>query len=221
MPVIRTAGRTAVAALLASSLLLAACGDDDDDATSTDTTEEATDETTASTEAETTETTETTEASPIDDAGDGGVEDGVLTVTMVDFAYEGLPESVPAGTRLAIENDSEAELHEIVVFKLPDDETRSIEELIALPEEEADAVLGSGPPATVLLAPPGGEQIDAVGDGTLAEPGRYALFCGIPTGVDPEDYLNAPPTEDGPPEVPGADGAPHFTHGMFADLIVE
>jgi hypothetical protein len=215
MPVIRTA----VAALLASSLLLAACGDDDDDATTdTDTTEEATDETTEATEAE---TTETTEASPIDDAGDGGVEDGVLTVTMVDFAYEGLPESVPAGTRLAIENDSEAELHELIVFKLPDDEERSIEELIALPEEEADAVLGGGPPAAVLLAPPGGEQVDAVGDGTLAEPGRYAIFCAIPTGVDPEEYLNAPPTEEGPPEVPGADGPPHFTHGMFADLIVE
>ena len=217
MPVIRTAGRTAVAALLASSLLLAACGDDDD-ATSTDTTEEAADETTEATEAE---TTETTEASPIDDAGDGGVEDGVLTVSMVDFAYEGLPESVPAGTRIAVENDSEAELHELIVFKLPDDETRSIEELIALPEEEADAVLGGGPPAAVLLAPPGGEQIDAVGDGTLAEPGRYAIFCAIPTGVDPEEYLNAPPTEEGPPEVPGADGAPHFTHGMFADLTVE
>lgn len=214
MPVIRTA----VAALLASSLLLAACGDDDDDATSTDTTEEATDETTEATEAE---TTETTEASPIDDASDGGVEDGVLTVTMVDFAYEGLPESVPAGTRLAVENDSEAELHELLAFKLPDDETRSIEELIALPEEEGNAVLGEAGPVAVLLAPPGGEQIDAVGDGTLTEPGRYAIFCAIPTGVDPEEYLNAPPTEEGPPEVPGADGAPHFTHGMFADLIVE
>ncbi len=213
---IRTAGRTAVAALLATSLLLAACGDDDEDAT-TDT--DATEETTEATDAP--ETSETTEASPIDDASDGGVEDGVLEVTMVDFAYEGLPESVPAGTRLTVVNDSEAELHELLVFRLPDDETRSIEELIALPEEEANAVLGDAGPVAVLLAPPGGEQIDAVGDGTLAEPGRYAVFCAIPTGVDPQAYLDAPPTEEGPPEVPGADGPPHFTHGMFADLTVE
>ena len=214
MPVIRTAGRAAVATLLATSLLLAACGDDDDaDATDTETTEEATEATDA------VETT-TTEESPIDDAS-GGVEDGVLEVTMVDFAYEGLPESVPAGTRLTVVNDSEAELHELLAFKLPDDETRSIEELIALPEEEANAVLGDAGPVAVLLAPPGGEQIDAVGDGTLTDPGRYAIFCAIPTGVDPQAYLDAPPTEEGPPEVPGADGPPHFTHGMFADLIVE
>jgi len=76
-------------------------------------------------------------------------------------------------------------------------------------------------PAAVLLAPPGGEQIDALGDGTLADPGRYALVCFIPTGVDPDEYLNAPPGEGGgPPVIEGA-GPPHADHGMYAELTVE
>ena len=71
----------------------------------------------------------------------------------------------------------------------------------------------------VLLAPPsGGEMIPAVGDGTLTEPGRYAVFCAIPIGADPEEYMNAPPG-DGPPEVEG--GAPHFTEGMYGEISVE
>ena len=72
----------------------------------------------------------------------------------------------------------------------------------------------------MLLAAPDGEQIAAVGDGTLAEPGRYLLLCSIPTGVDPGDYLRAAAeSAGGPPDVAG--GPPHFVNGMFAELIVE
>ena len=126
---------------------------------------------------------------------------------------------MPAGTKLAVENISETELHEIVAFKVHDGETRSAEELLALPEEELLAAVGPMP-TTVLLAAPGAPQIEALGDGTLAEPGRYLLLCGIPTGVDPDEYLAAAAeAAGGPPEVDG--GPPHFTHGMFADLVVE
>ena len=142
-----------------------------------------------------------------------------VEITAVDFAFEDVPDSVEAGTKLTLTNASTAELHELVAFKLPDGETRSSEEIAALPEEELGALF-AGEPATVLLAAPGGEQIDAVGDGTMTEPGNYVLFCAIPQGVDPDAYLNAPPS-DGPPEVEGADGPPHFTLGMHADLTVE
>src|SRR5690606_38198407 len=54
---------------------------------------------------------------------------GEVEITLVDFAFQGLPASVPAGTRLTVKNDSTAELHEIVVFKLPEGETRSAAEL--------------------------------------------------------------------------------------------
>ncbi len=209
---------TALAAGLAASLVLAACGDDDDgDDAATDATTETT--TTASTGADD-EPSSTDAATPVDDAGDGGIDGGILEVHTVDYAFEGLPDSVPAGTQLAIVNDSEDELHELVVVRIPDDETRPVSELVELPDDEIDAIFGSGPPAAVLLAPPGGEQIDAVGDGTLTDPGRYALVCFIPTGVDPDEYLNAPESEEGPPEIPNA-GPPHVAHGMYAELTVE
>ncbi len=207
----RTAGRLVLATALSASLLLASCGDDDDDATASDTSEHSS-STHGSTDA----------PAAVDDAGDGGVVDGVLTVTLVDYGFEGLPESVPAGTTLEVENTSTEEFHELVAFKLPEGETRSAEELVQLPEDELGALF-AGPPAAVLLAgPDGAEQIAAVGDGTLTEPGSYVLFCAIPTGADPEEMQAA--AESGSEEPPPADpdaGPPHFVHGMYADLVVE
>lgn len=142
----------------------------------------------------------------------------VVEVTSVDFAFEDLPDSVPVGTRLTLTNEAPSELHEIVAFRLSDDEERSGDELMQLSPEELGAVF-AGEPATVILTPPGGDQVDAVGDGTLSEPGRYLLVCAIPTGVAPEAYLEAAAaSEEGPPQVEG--GPPHFVHGMWAELTV-
>ncbi|MGH9278950.1 MAG: hypothetical protein ACRD12_12705, partial [Acidimicrobiales bacterium] len=79
-----------------------------------------------------------------------------ITVTAKDYSFEGLPGTIAAGSTLTLTNSSPRELHELVVVKLPDGEKRSAEELLALPEEEQNAVFGSGEPAVVLLAPPGG-----------------------------------------------------------------
>lgn len=148
-----------------------------------------------------------------DDAG--AAADGVLEVTLSDFRFGDLPDEVPAGTRIAIENTSDVELHELVAFRLPDGDDRPVDEIVS---SGLDELLGTTPPSAVLLAAPGGEQIAAVGDGTLAEPGRYLLLCAIPTGADPEEYLAAAATSDGPPQVEG--GAPHFVHGMVDELVV-
>jgi hypothetical protein len=60
-----------------------------------------------------------------------------------------------------------------------------------------------------------------VGDGTVSDPGNYAVFCFIPTGIDPQVYLDAvAEAEGGPPELEGG-GPPHFVNGMMADLTVE
>ena len=154
-----------------------------------------------------------------DNAADGP---SVIAVTAVDFGYENLPDSVPAGTRLTLANSAPSELHEIVVVLLPDDETRPASELMSLPPEEMGALFAAEP-ATVLLTPPGGDasdQIAAVGDGTLSEPGRYLVVCAIPTGVSPDVYLAAAAESGGgPPEIEDG-GPPHFVHGMWAELTV-
>ncbi len=139
----------------------------------------------------------------------------VLSIEMSDFSFGDLPDEVPAGVSIEVENVSDSELHEVVAIRLPDDDERPLGEIVS---GDLGPLVSGGPPAAVVLAPPGGEQIVAVGDGTLAEPGRYLLICMIPTGADPTEYLEAAATSDGPPTVDG--GPPHLAHGMFADVAV-
>lgn len=184
--------RLCLAAVLLLVAAAGACSDDDDEAATDDTT-------TTSAEADEAETVE---------------------VRGVDYKFEGLPAEIAAGTMIEFSNGSDKELHEFVAIRIPDTETRPVSELVTLPEAETDAIFGSAEPATVLLAPPGGgDTIQALGDGTIAEPGRYAVVCFIPTGADPAAYLEAAQNaSEGPPDVAG--GAPHAANGMFAELKV-
>jgi hypothetical protein len=141
-----------------------------------------------------------------------------VEVTAVDFAFEGLPAELQAGTSITLRNTSANELHELVALRLPDDELRSTEELLALPPAELEALF-SAPPALAVVAPPGEGSFVALGDGTLTEPGRYVVICFIPTGADPQAYLDALEANPGqPPQLDG--GAPHHSAGMYADLVV-
>ena len=145
--------------------------------------------------------------------------DDTKTVTAADYSFQNLPKEVDAGTEFKLTNSSTKELHEMVVIRIPDSETRPVADLVKLPESQQQAVFGNAEPAMVLLAPPGGgEMIKAVGDGKITEKGRYAVICSIPTGADPQAYLNAPPS-DGPPQVAG--GPPHLVQGMFGELTVK
>ena len=192
-----TRRRALALALIPFALLLAACGGDD----GTDGDEGATGDDSA-------ETTTTADASSKD-----------VVVTASDFEFDGVPAKAAAGTKFSLENTSTKELHEFVAIKLPDGEKRPAADLVKLPPAEQEK-LASGPPATVILRAPGGEQIDAVGDGTIAAPGRYLVICSIPTGADPGAYLAAAQaSQDGPPDVPG--GPPHLVQGMYAELTIE
>ena len=198
--------RAAVVLAAAALLTTAACGDDEEPTSADRTTTEADATTTASTEAETTATTGA-------DLADG------VEITAIDYAYEGVPESITAGTPLRLTNDSEAEVHELVAVRLPDDETRTLEEITSDPASIGPLFSG-GPPAAVIVAAPGSSMPGAVlGDGSLAEPGRYVLVCSIPTGADPDAYLEAAQSSAGPPDVPG--GPPHFVQGMVSEIQVE
>lgn len=152
-----------------------------------------------------------------DDHNDG---DDAMTITIdaIDYGFQNVPESVPTGTQLGFSNKSNVELHELVAFRVAGDVP--LDELLVQSPTELEATLG--PPVTVLLQPPGAaDPIMAVGDGTLAEPGRYVLMCFIPIGADPAEYLAAAEAADGGKPEGVAGGPPHFSAGMFAELTVE
>lgn len=198
---------------LATGLVLgvAACSDDDDDGGDGDSTPAVT-----VTTASGTPTSETTTTA----GGATGAEGETVEITAIDYEFEGLPETVEAGATFELTNDSEEEAHEMVAILLPEDETRSVEELLQLPEEELGE-LASIEPSFVLIGGPGEEAEAVLGDGTLTEPGRYLFACFIPVGANPDEIL-APPAgtgAEGPPDVAG--GPPHFTEGMFGEVTVE
>lgn len=130
-----------------------------------------------------------------------------VAVTGVDYAFEGLPETLPAGTvALEFENASEAgEMHEIVLFKKAEGESRSAEEILNDPASEEE---GPGEFAGASFAPPG---VTSTGLTELT-PGEYIAVCFIPTGSGEIDEEQA---EE------GAGGPPHFTQGMLAEFTVE
>ncbi len=146
----------------------------------------------------------------------GDVAEGDIAIRAIDYAYLDVPSQVRAGSTLELVNASTKEAHELVAIRLPDDEERPTSELVQLPPEELAAFFPEV--RTVVLAGPEEDGIAVVGDGSLTEPGRYAIVCVIPTGADPAEYLEAAATSDGPPDVAG--GPPHIVEGMFAELTV-
>lgn len=139
-----------------------------------------------------------------------------VVITGVDYAYQGVPESVPAGTTLAFTNGAEGEAHELTVYRIDDEETRPLAELVRLPDAESrDLISFVG--VSIALPSEDGEVFE--GDLTLAEASRYALVCLVPTGVDPQayvDYARAPGEAD-----PPLGGPLHVAVGMFSELTVE
>ena len=193
----RRSHRLVAVALAFSMLAFAACGDDDDEAG-------------AAADASTDET-EAAENDPGADAGDA------VLVTGLDYEYEGLPATAEVGTELTFTNASDAEVHEMVLLAVAEAEERSLDDLLALPEDQRNAVAQF---RGVTVAFPGEDAVFTDGSMALSEPGRYVVICTIPTGADPQAYRDAvaDPDQQGPPDVDG--GPPHLVMGMAGEIEV-
>lgn len=143
---------------------------------------------------------------------------GSFEVTGVDYAFEGLPEDVAAGTTLTFRNDG-TEVHEMVVMRRNDDLTKPFLEILGEGEEAGRtqvAVLG------VAVAPPGQAAQSGV---AVGDAGDYAVVCFIPVGTTPGG--SGGPGGSGRSDGsggPGASGAPggppHFVRGMITEFTV-
>ncbi|MET0325081.1 MAG: hypothetical protein ABW219_07665 [Ilumatobacteraceae bacterium] len=133
-----------------------------------------------------------------------------VTLTTSEYAFGGLPTELAAGpTVFTVQNIGE-EFHEMLVFHVNDGVTETVEELVALPEEE----LGTKATfAAAAFGPPGGTTFTAAD----LEPGRYFAICFLPQGATPELMAQMSGPDSSLP--PGA-GAPHFMEGMVQEFTV-
>ncbi len=127
-----------------------------------------------------------------------------IEVTALDYAFEGLPDEISAGTVLVKFVNDGAEVHELAMFTVNEGEERSLEELLALPEEEVETVATEVTGGAFAL--PGGTFYTTF---DLVE-GRTAAVCFIPVGATPDALESGEEPE----------GAPHFTEGMAEEFEV-
>ena len=171
------------------------------------------------------------------DDAESPMDDMTIAVGGVEYAFTGLPESVPAGTTLTFTNDG-IELHELVVNRIADGVDETFEELMALNESgvdlQAEGYIDIEFGDQMLLAMP-----DETADGgiTLEQAGRYVALCYIPTGLEPAklaefgvdisaigpdtDMTELPEEAQAYLEELMVDAVPHIANGMIQEFIVE
>ncbi len=117
-----------------------------------------------------------------------------VAVTLKDYAFEGIPATVKAGTvSFRVDNTSDKEQHEMLLLRYNDGVATPIDELLA----QGDAAFASVNFAGIAGAS-AGKQSGFVGELT---PGHYAVVCFLP--VDGNE-----------------DNAPHAMQGMTKEFDV-
>lgn len=124
-----------------------------------------------------------------------------VPITAVDYAFEGVPDTLPAGfTAFHFTNGGE-EVHEMIMVRYKD-ESLTVKDLMKLSDKEAEeklVFLGAS------FGPPGASDTEI----KELEPGKYALLCFVPVGSTSEKAAEK------------ADGPPHVARGMSAEFTVE
>ena len=115
-----------------------------------------------------------------------------------------MPSSVPAGTAFRLVNAGQED-HEFSVVRINDGVTETLEELLAMPEDQAAWKFVN---VGVVFANSGQTSLGTL---TFDQPGRYVAVCFIPQGT----RSGASPASPGPQA-----GTPHAFLGMIAEFAV-
>jgi hypothetical protein len=127
-----------------------------------------------------------------------------LDVTATNYKFDGIADSVSAGTTVMTFDNKGTEFHEMALVRIDEGEERSLEELLALPEDEVDSLITE---KGFVLAPPGAQTYTTAD----LDPGRYVAICFVPVGATPEALESGATLNE-------EDG--HFMHGMVAEFEV-
>jgi hypothetical protein len=129
---------------------------------------------------------------------------GALDVSATNYKFDGIAERVPAGTTVVNFDNAGTKFHEMALVRIDEGEERSLEELLALPEDEVDALITE---KGFVLAPPGAQTYFTAD----LDPGRCVAICFVPVGATPEALASGADLND-------EDG--HYMHGMVTEFEV-
>jgi uncharacterized cupredoxin-like copper-binding protein len=125
---------------------------------------------------------------------------GSLDAVAIDYGFEGVPATLPAGTTVVtLDNQSAAgEFHELTIARINDGVTETVEQILAMSDTDAAARVSLAASASAEVGEIGGATIDLV-------PGRYLYACFVPMGS-----IGA---QEGT-------GDPHYQAGMYGEFTV-
>jgi hypothetical protein len=137
--------------------------------------------------------------------GDDPADDATaVTINGSEYEFTGQEALSAAGEYAITFTNTGNELHEFVLMRIDDDETRPLSELLM--EESAEEFTTE---VAFAFACPGDSSEPVAAD--LTEPGRYVAVCFIPVGTlpstSPEDFEGM--------------GPPHAMQGMVAEIQVD
>lgn len=198
-------------ALFGLTLAVSGCGDDDGEDTAATTTTAETDETTT-TAAEGEDEGDSPDVNPCAEGESGtlgpppaapAADATPVTITASEYTFGGLDALNATGEYAVTLENAGKELHEIVIQKIDDAETRPLEELLTVEDPSSfttDVAFSFACPGVTA------EPVSV----NLETPGRYVALCFIPTGTLPE----TPPAEF------ENLGPPHAIQGMIEEINV-
>ncbi|MPZ70759.1 MAG: hypothetical protein GEU71_14720 [Actinobacteria bacterium] len=124
-----------------------------------------------------------------------------LSVTGIDYAFDGMPTTVSAGRATIDFANGGEELHEMLLMRI-EEPGFSVDDLLHMPQKQAQKKLSF---VRALFAPPGESDVETFD----LEPGEYAVVCFVPVGATSVEAAES------------AGGPPHAMKGMAAQLTVE
>jgi uncharacterized cupredoxin-like copper-binding protein len=162
---------------------------------------------------------------------------GVVAVHAVDYSYQGLPASLPAGeTRFSFANDSKTEGHEMELFRINDGVNESLDQILADDEAQQNQQDQQNQPGGQQGGQNGGQKGGQAGGNqtpptTQSPPPPPKMTFFATTGASPGgsakmDLIgNLPAGRYGivcylPVNGDDANG-PHYKKGMKAELTVQ
>jgi hypothetical protein len=123
-----------------------------------------------------------------------------IEATGVEFAFQGLPATVPAGVvAIRVTNEGD-DLHELLVARVDDGVSMSFGEVLALPGEQSSSMATTV--GRLFPLTPGAAETTFV----RMEPGRYGVSCHLTQGTT---------------QVSEGSGPSHHALGMVAEFTVE